>query len=183
MFVVMGICNIGVSFWVYCLPSAPNEARFLSEYEKEVVERIVRMDHSGTGPKVFRTRSLFEVLLDLQTWILSIIVILTTMTAGIVVYFSSAIIRTFGFSSKEAALLNMPAGVVSIIATLYVSFIVANGYARWIGMALASATATLGVCLLFFLPPSNKAGLLGGLYLINVVGLTALSLSEMRLTV
>jgi cyanate permease len=169
MFLVIGLANSITSFFLFMLPPTPADAKFLSSREKEFVQQMVKEDHSGTGTKVLRTRSIWEAIMDLQTWLLSLITILTSMSAGVIVYFSGAIIKSFGYSSQEAALLNMPSGVVSIVATLSVTFIVANGYPRWLGMAVASGIAALGAGLMSFAPAKNKAALLSGIYLVNTV--------------
>ena len=88
-----------------------------------IVQRL-KDDHAGVGPKVVRKRSVIEAFLDLQTWLLCLITLLTTMSAGVVVYYSAILITTFGYNSKEAALLNMPSGLVAIISTLVVVTVV-----------------------------------------------------------
>jgi MFS family permease len=167
MFLVIGVGNTIMSIFVFRLSPSPTEAKFLTASEKDRVHQMLRDDHSGTGPKVLRTRSLFEAALDAQTWLLVFVTVLTSMSAGVIVYFSAAIIQSFGFNSKQAALLNMPSGIVSIVATLMVTFIVANGYPRWLGMVIASGVATLGACLMSFSPAKNKIALLSGVYLVN----------------
>lgn len=169
MFLVIGLANTITSVFVFLLPPTPAEAEFLSSSEKEFIQQIIKEDHSGTGAKVLRARSIWETILDLQTWLLCLVTMLTSMSAGVIVYFSATIIKSFGYNSQEAALLNIPSGVVSIVATLTVTFIVANGHPRWIGMAVASAVAALGACLMSFAPAKNKAALLSGVYLVNAV--------------
>jgi cyanate permease len=169
MFLAVGLANALISPFVWKLPPSPSEASWLSEAEREHILRMLKEDHSGTGKKYFRKRSVYEVLWDLQTWLLSLILASTLMSAGLIIYFSSEIIRVLGFSSQEAALLNMPCGLVGIITMLTVCFIVSKGYPRWVGMAFAAGIAATGACLTAFLPRSHQAGRLIGVYLINTV--------------
>lgn len=169
MFLTIGIINVLVSGFIYRLPSCPEDATFLSATEKEFTIQRLKEDHAGVGVKVLRLHSLVEAFLDLQTWLLCLITVLTTMSAGVVVYYSAILIKDFGFTSKEAALLNMPSGLVSIVTTLGVAHVVRKGYQRWLAIAAACVPATIGACLMSFLPKTNKIGLLIGIYLVNTV--------------
>jgi MFS transporter, ACS family, DAL5 transporter family protein len=169
MFLAVGVANVLISPIVWKLPPSPNEASWLSEPEREYILRMLKDDHSGTGRKYFRKWSVYEVLLDLQTWLLSLILASTLMSAGLIIYFSSEIIRILGFSSQEAALFNMPCGFVGIVTMLTVCFVVSKGYPRWVCMAFATGIAAAGACLTAFLPRKHQAGRLIGVYLINTV--------------
>jgi predicted MFS family arabinose efflux permease len=169
IFFCIGGLNVIVSGFVYRLPSNPEEATFLSATEKEFTIRRLKEDHAGVGAKVLRLRSVFEVFLDIQTWLLCLITLLTTLCSGVVVYYSAILIKGFGYDSKTAALLNMPCGAVSIIATVAVAYVVRQGYHRWLSIAVACLPAMLGAVLMTFLPEGHKAGMLAGIYLINTV--------------
>jgi MFS family permease len=169
MFLVIGLLNILISGFIFRLPPEPEKSTFLTPAEIEFIVQRLKDDHSGVGPKVVRKRSIIEAFLDLQTWLLCLITVLTTMSAGVVVYYSALLITTFGYNSKDAALLNMPSGLVSIISTLGVVTVVRNGYPRWLTIAVACIPPTIGGCLMSFLPATSKVGLLIGIYLINSV--------------
>jgi MFS family permease len=171
MFLVIGIFNMIVAFFIFRLPPGPNEASFLSSSEKELAIKRLKLDHSGTGAKVLRARSVFEVLLDTQTWILCMISILSMFVSAVIALYSATLIAGFGYNSKLAALLNMPSGIVTIIGCISCTFIVAGGYPRWVGMIIAATVSSLGALLITILPAKNQIGLLVGIYLVNAVSI------------
>jgi MFS family permease len=169
MFLIVGLINVVLSLFIYTLPPSPAESDFLTAQEKSHLIQRLKEDHAGTGIKVIRPRSVLEAFVDLQTWMLCLITILSTMSAGVVVYFSATIIKNFGYDSKEAALLNMPSGIVATTTVLGLTFLVYRGYDRWFGMLVGCGICTTGACLIAFLPSNQKIGLLVGVYLVNAV--------------
>jgi sugar phosphate permease len=170
MFVVIGAVNILVSLLViFLLPDNPDKAKFLTETEKQRIAQRLTDDQSGVGSKVFRWRSVLEVLGDLQTWLLVLLTILITIPSGVITTFSAILIKGFGYSSKESALLNMPSGIVSIVATMSSTFAISKGFSRWLAIDLLLIPTLLGSCLMSFLPSENQVGCLAGVYLVNTV--------------
>jgi MFS family permease len=169
IFLCVGGLNIITSGFVYRLPSTPEEATFLSSIDKEFTLRRLKEDHAGVGVKILRLRSVFEVFLDVQTWLLCLITLLTTLCSGVVVYYSAILIKGFGYDSKTAALLNMPCGAVGIVATVSVAYVVRQGYHRWLSIAVVCLPAMLGAIFVTFFPAGHKAGMISGIYLINTV--------------
>lgn len=170
MFVMIGAVNILVSLLViFLLPDNPDKAKFLSETEKRRIAQRLTDDRSGVGSKVFRWRSVLEALGDLQTWLLVLLTILITIPSGVITTFSAILIKGFGYSSKESALLNMPSGIVSIVATMISTFAISRGFSRWLAIDLLLIPTLLGSCLMSFLPSENQAGCLAGIYLVNTV--------------
>lgn len=170
MFVVVGAVNILVSILVFfILPETPEKARFLTEPEKQRIALRLSQDQAGVGLKVFRWRSLLEAFGDTQTWLLVLLTILITIPSGVITTFSSILIKGFGYTSMESALLNMPSGVVSIFSTMLSTYAIAKGFSRWLAIVLLLIPTLLGSCLMSFLPHSNQAGLLVGIYMVNTV--------------
>lgn len=169
MFLCIGIVNCFIASAVWWLPCTPEDARFLTSAEKEAIAQRLHDDHAGVGVKKLRVRSIFETFLDLQTWLLCLLTILIVIPSGVISTYSSILIKGFGYNSKQAALLNMPSGVVSILALATSTWVVRKGYQRWIAIVMAIIPTLIGACLMSFLPKSNKAGLLTGIYLVNFV--------------
>ncbi|RAL08063.1 allantoate permease [Aspergillus homomorphus CBS 101889] len=168
MFVVIGAVNILVSVLVlFMLPESPSEAAFLSSSDKFRIEQRLRQDQAGVGEKVFRKASVLEAFTDLQTWLLVLLTVLTVTPSGVITTYSATLISNFGYGSKESALLNMPSGVVSIVSTMASTLAIAKGYSRWLAINVLLIPTLLGSCLMSFLPSSNQAGCLAGIYLVN----------------
>ncbi|KAK0385627.1 hypothetical protein NLU13_6804 [Sarocladium strictum] len=167
MFLAVGCFNlvIGalVTFW---MPSSIEQSRFLSEEEKATLKTALAADSSGNGAKVFRASGVWAALKDLQVWLLFIATILIVIPSGIITTFSATLIRGFGYSPKEAALLNMPSGVVSVTATLLSTFAILYSFPRWLAICLLMVPTLIGAGLMSFYS-SSQAGSLAGIYLIN----------------
>ena len=169
MFLVIGAVNIIAGVLVFTLPNSPEKANFLTQAEKERIAQRLQDDTAGVGHKVVRWGSLLEALSDLQTWLLVLLTILTTIPSGVITTFSSILIKDFGYNSNQSALLNMPSGVVSLAATMLTTWAIAKGYPRWLAIDTVLIPTLLGACLMSFLPKSNQAGCLAGIYLVNTV--------------
>ena len=171
MFLVVGIANLLAGILALTvLPETPEKSLFLTSQEKERIAVRLRQDQAGTGPKVFRWRSIIEALFDLQAWLLMLVALLSAIPSGVVVTFSSILIKDFGYTPKQSALLNMPSGVVSILSSVLSTYSVARGFPRWIAINVTFIITILGAGLMSFLPKTNQGGLLAGIYLVNAVG-------------
>ncbi|KAL4814375.1 N2227-like protein-domain-containing protein [Aspergillus spinulosporus] len=113
MFLVIGFANIAVSLLVLAvLPVSLETASFLSRDAKtRISHRLKSATTSGLGTKIFHAPSVLTTLGDPQTWLLCLLTILVTIPSGLIVTFSSILIKGFGYTSKESALLNMPSGL------------------------------------------------------------------------
>ncbi|GAW20973.1 hypothetical protein ANO14919_104860 [Xylariales sp. No.14919] len=167
IFAAVGVFNIliGVLVTVF-MPSDIDEAKFLSENDKSLLRHKLLRDQSGNGRKVFRFAGILEALRDVQVWLLFFAVIFLTLPSGIITTFSATLIRGFGYDAKQAALLNVPSGVVSIIATLLSTFSILYDFPRWLAICLLMVPSLVGAGLLSFYT-SSQAGSLAGIYLIN----------------
>ncbi|KEY74389.1 hypothetical protein S7711_07295 [Stachybotrys chartarum IBT 7711] len=167
LFVAVGAFNllIGtlVTFW---MPSGIDEARFLSQQEKTVLKDSLSAQDGGNGAKVFRASGIWDALKDLQVWLLLLNTILIVVPSGIITTFSATLIRGFGYDPRQAALLNMPTGVVSVFATLLGTFAILYNFPRWLALCLLMVPTIIGAGLMSFYS-SNQAGSLAGIYLIN----------------
>lgn len=63
--------------------------------------------------------------------------------------------------------MNMPSGAVGCFFTLVVGFGIRRGSNRWAWVVLCAGSALIGGGLMSFLPSTNKAGVLAGIYLVN----------------
>jgi predicted MFS family arabinose efflux permease len=170
MFVVIGVVNVIVALLVwFLLPENVEKAKFLSQADRDRITQRLWEDQAGVGHKVFRWGSVVEAIGDLQTWLLVLLTILITIPSGVITTFSSILIKDFGYTSKQSALLNMPSGVVSIVATTLSTWAIARGYSRWLAIDVLLVPTLVGSCLMSFLPKSNRAGCLVGIYMVNTV--------------
>jgi MFS family permease len=170
MFIVLGLVNICVAVAVLLfLPDHPKYAKWLSAAEKKLLHSRLLADQSGVGERIFDKKAIPEALKDSQIWLLMLATILFTIPSGVITTFSAILIKGYGYTSKQSALLNIPSGVVSIIATMASTYSVAKGFSRWISILCLVAPTIIGAGLMSFLDKKNQAGGLAGIYLINSV--------------
>src|SRR5699024_7578723 len=138
-----------------------DRAKFLTEQEKASLKNALSDEQGGTGRKVFREDGFREVITDAQVWTLSIMTILIVIPSGVMTTFSATLILGFGYTSKEAALLNMPSGVISIFATLLGTFAILYNFPRWLAICLLKVPALVGAGLMSFYNESQAGSLAG----------------------
>ena len=166
MYVAVGSFNILVAALVLVLlPTAPDAASWLSEEEKVCIREKLTLDQAGTGKKVYQKSAIVEAfVLDLQPWLLFILVVLLTLPTTIISNFSAAIIKGFGYDYKTAALLNIPTGMISIITILGSTYAIINGFPRCLSIVTLQVPVLIGAGLMSFYD-GGRAGVLAGIYL------------------
>lgn len=170
MFIVIAIFNLAVGIYIYFkIPSTPLANKNLTEKEKYVLLLKLTEGKVGVNKDKFVPKQVLELLLDIHPWLLLIISATISFSSNTISTFSATNIIGFGFTSKQAALLNMPSGVVSIFATLLSTYLITKGVPRFLAITGTSIPAVIGGALMSFLPKTNQAGLLVGIYLINFV--------------
>ncbi|BCS10563.1 hypothetical protein ALUC_31380S [Aspergillus luchuensis] len=170
MFLVIGLATvlIGVLTLLF-IPDTPMKAKWLSEEEKVALLQHVSVNQTGVWSSTINLKQIWEAVLDIQLWLLVLITILISVSSGVVTTYSATLISGFGYSGPISALLNMPSGIVSIFFTLLVGFGIRRTSHRWAWNAFCTIPGIIGGGLLSFLPKSNKAGVLIGIYLVNAI--------------
>ncbi|KAF2173609.1 hypothetical protein M409DRAFT_61947 [Zasmidium cellare ATCC 36951] len=172
MFLVLGLCTLLIGLLVIAfVPNTPMDAHFLTSGEKLALLRHVQKNQTGISEKRnFHPAQILEALRDFQVWAVFAIVVLQSVGGGVITTYSALLIRNFGFSSREAALLNMPAGVINILSSLICGLASRYLSHRWLFTTLLTLPSILGASLLAFLPStSSRAALLAGIYLVNFI--------------
>ncbi|PSK42967.1 High-affinity nicotinic acid transporter [Elsinoe australis] len=150
MFLVGGLFTVLVGLLAFFLiPNSPMVAPFLSDLEKAAILKSVESNRTGV--------------------LLTLIVILTCTPSGVISTYSATLIRSFGFSPKSSALLNIPSGAVAIVWTLVSHLGARHTATRWLWIVFCCLPGLLGGALMSFAPASNRAALLTGVYLVNTV--------------
>ncbi|KAF4925016.1 Thiamine pathway transporter THI73 [Colletotrichum viniferum] len=170
MFVVLGCVTVTIGLTTFFfVPDTPMKARWLSDIEKVALLKHVSVNQTGIESRKFRPKQILEALMDPQMYLMTIAVVLLSVSSGVVTTYSATLIRNLGYDSKHAALMNMPSGVVSIFFTLLVGYGIRYQSNRWAWIVACIIPAIIGGALMSFLPVSNRAGCLAGIYLVNAV--------------
>ncbi|KAK4497956.1 hypothetical protein PRZ48_010612 [Zasmidium cellare] len=166
MFLVLGILTILTGLLVaFYVPNTPMTASFLSPAEKLALLRHVQGNQTGiSSPKNFHPSQILEACLDFQIWAVCAIVLLQSVGGGVITTYSAQLIRGFGFTSKEAALLNMPSGMINILSSLTCGLLTRH----LTPSSLSTTLLTLPASLLAS-PITSRPTLLAGIYLVNFI--------------
>lgn len=170
LFLVVGVLNIACGFYVvFFIPSEPLTTKKLTPREKYVLLEKLTEDKIGVNAHNFKSKQVVEMLLDPQCWLYLIISATISFSSNTISSFSAKDIVSFGFTSREAALLNMPSGVVSIISSWLSTYFIMKGTTRFIAICVLLIPAIIGGALMSYLLKTNKGGLLVGIYMINCI--------------
>lgn len=187
MFLLFGLITIVVGILVVIfLPDSPMSSRLSHEEKVWAIERV-RENQTGIENKHFKLYQAIECFTDPQTWLLSLITICSSIPNGAVSSYQATIIKGFGYTSKQTALLSIPSGAIACVSVILAGVLGSKYNVRGpIIMVIYLIGGVLGGCLLAFSPTNNKGALLSGQYLTNVsVGCVVLRgvLMERSLTV
>ncbi|KAJ6588223.1 putative MFS transporter [Mycena capillaripes] len=173
MFLVLGCVTAAAGVWaLFSMPDSPMEVSWLTEAEKRAAIERVAVNQTGIKNTHFKWRHLRELALDPQIWLLTSLIIVTSLTSGVISFYSTTLIRNFGFSPARSALLNMPSGAVSLLSCLATAYLGHKYDNRALCMTVFCLLAAMGSGLMSFLPSSQRAGLLAGVYLVNMETVT-----------
>ncbi|GKT57962.1 allantoate permease [Colletotrichum tofieldiae] len=173
MFLICGLITIAIGVTVILvLPDNPMSARFLSQEEKIWAIERLRENQTGVENKHFKWPQFIECFTDPQTYLLALITISSNVPNGAVSSFQATIIKGFGYTSKETALLSIPSGAVSIVSILAATNMAGRFNQRAINIICLLIPGVVGAALMAFLPDNNKAGKLIGNYMTNCIGAT-----------
>ncbi|KAJ5689814.1 hypothetical protein N7462_004206 [Penicillium macrosclerotiorum] len=206
MFLVLGLVTALVgTLTFFFIPDTPIKAKWLSEAEKVALLQHVSGNQTGVWSNTVNLKQVGEAILDIQLWLLTLTTILVcrllffyfqawfdriltsvifkiSVSSGVVTTYSSTLISGFGFSGPVSALLNTPSGIVSIFFTLLVGYGIRKTSHRWAWNVLCTIPGIIGGGLLSFLPKSNTAGVLIGIYLVNAIVATLPILYQWTMT-
>ena len=168
-FIIFGVIGL---FWSVALflwmPDSILTAKFLTEEERVIALERIRRNRTGIANPKFKMDQFVEALTDLKVWWAFIYTVVWMIPTSTVASFGSIVIKSFGFSSFESSLLNMPLGATEIIGLLGAGY-VSEHYPnmRCIMQVVCNVPALVGAVLINSLPASNHAGRLVSFHITN----------------
>ncbi|KAI0834472.1 allantoate permease [Hypoxylon sp. FL0890] len=171
MFLLFGLITIAVGILTMIfLPDNPMKSRLTREEKIWAIERL-RENQTGIENKHFKIYQVRDCFTDPQTWLIALITVTMNVPNGAISTYQATIIKGFGYTAKQTALLSIPSGVVAILAVISGGITSARYNARGpVIITLLLIGGILGGCLLAFSHPANKGALLAGNYLTNAIG-------------
>ncbi|KAM3422200.1 hypothetical protein BST61_g2566 [Cercospora zeina] len=168
MYLVMGVISLTVGLiCFFFMPDSPMCAKFLNDDEKTALIHHVSVNQTGiTGHKI-EWHQLRELAVDPQLYLLAFLNISVSLGSGILNTYSSTMIKSFGYDSKQATLLNTPGGAIIIVTCFISAFIIRyHVMPRYLISSLGLCVALTGACLVAFSPHNKQGAQLAGIYLI-----------------
>lgn len=151
------ICGVLV---VLFLPDSPITAGFLSEEEKVAALERVRLDQGGTHNKHIKRYQIVETFQDIRTWIMFIIIMCIGIPNGGNSAFSNIITKSFGWTSREALLLDMPRAAIGGVAVVVVGWLSDRINDRMTLILIFTIPTLVGMIILTTMQYSGQRGVL-----------------------
>ncbi|KAJ7271739.1 major facilitator superfamily domain-containing protein [Mycena rebaudengoi] len=168
IYLLLGGLAILVLIW---MPDSPVHAKFLDKEERVVALERARDVQGGTESKTLKREQVIEALLDIRKWLIVLSTLLTSIPNGGLSNFSNMIIKSFGYTSKQALILSTPRGAVHALATLFCGWYSDQKGERMIPILFALVPTIVGAAMLIALNGSGQKGaLLFGIYIIGTFG-------------
>lgn len=116
MFIVLGLLTFLWGFLVwFLLPDSISKAKFLSEEERKLATNRVLVAGTGTTEEtVWKWDQVVECLVDPKTWLIFGLELLTQIPNGGTQNFSNLVIVSFGFTSLQSTLINIPYSLITV---------------------------------------------------------------------
>ncbi|KAK6062761.1 allantoate permease [Seiridium cupressi] len=152
MFIILGVATFLWAFFVFfLLPDSISSAKFLTPDERQwAIDRVVIAGTGNTEKSAWRWDQMVECLSDPKTWLIWGIALLAQIPNGGTQNFANLVITSFGFTSLQSTLINIPYSVITVIA------IVGTG---WLAGRFRSMNCILAA--LIVLPPVVGSALIG----------------------
>ncbi|KAH8102676.1 MFS general substrate transporter [Cristinia sonorae] len=171
IFLFGGLLTIVLSPLVwFILPDSPNKARFLTHEEKVIAVERLRANNMGTETKVWKWEQVWELLLDVKTYLWFAMLFLCAVPSGGISVFGPLIIKGFGFNQFQTLLFNIPFSALQVVTTIFAAWISTRLKLKWpviFGLCLPPIAGAAGIYALGR-GPEYRNRLLGCYYVLSL---------------
>jgi MFS family permease len=145
MFIILGLATFLWAFaLLFLLPDSISNAKFLTPHERELMtNRAIIAGTGRTEQTHWRWDQTRECLVDPKTWHIFALAILTQIPNGGTQNFGNLVIKSFGFTSLQSTLINIPSSVISAITIALTGYLA--GRFRQVNCILIVAIVALSV--------------------------------------
>lgn len=174
-FVAIGAMTMAIGLLVCIfLPDSPVKAKRFSDAEKVAALLRTKDNQSGTQNAHLKKTQVLETFKDPRVYLVCLCTLLSSIPNGGLSNFSSILLTTFGYSSREALLMSAPGGAVGVVCVLGVGYLSDKWRDRSSVMLICILPTILGAGLMIGLDPNgvpkNRAGLLAASFLTGTFG-------------
>lgn len=170
MFIILGVATFIWAFaLLFLLPDSISTARFLTEPERQYAQDRVIISGTGKTDKThWQWEQMRECLIDPKTWFIFALELLTQIPNGGTQNFANLVIKSFGFTSLQSTLINIPYSLLSA------AIIVGTGYlagrfrsANCILIIAVVIPCIIGSALIYARPHTSNGVQLFGYFLLS----------------
>ncbi|KAL1984338.1 hypothetical protein VTN96DRAFT_9296 [Rasamsonia emersonii] len=174
-YLVIGAITVIIGFLVAVfLPDSPVRAKRFTDAEKVAAILRVKDNQSGTQNARLKKSQVFETFKDIRIWLVCLATMLTSIPNGGISNFSNILLTTFGYTSQQALILNVPSGVIGAVFVLLSGWLSDRWRDRSLVMFICIIPTILSAALMIGLDPNghptNKAGLLAASFISGTFG-------------
>lgn len=161
LYLILGALAItnGILVLLY-LPDSPLTARFLSEEGKTAALERIRFDQAGTHNSKIKKYQIVETFKDIRTWIMFLIIMCTGIPNGGQSAFNNIITKSFGWTSRQSLLLDMPRAAIGGFAVVFVGWLSDRLHDRMTLILLFTFPTLIGMIIMTTMQYSGKKGVL-----------------------
>ncbi|KAE9374012.1 allantoin permease [Stipitochalara longipes BDJ] len=172
MFLVCGLVTIiaGVIVMLY-FPDNPMKSRLSARDKYMAVERL-RINMTGIENKYFQPRQMLEAFTDLRVLMLAILFTIGSEVNGAMGNYQATLIKGFGYTSEQSALLSIALGFVGFLTPLILTFLAGRYKDRTLILMVVYPIGVAGGGLMAF--SHHKHAELGGIFITELVSTTPL---------
>ncbi|KAF7165952.1 hypothetical protein CNMCM6106_001924 [Aspergillus hiratsukae] len=168
IFMFCGLLTVAFSILVLVfMPDSPMEAKYLTDREKVIAVERLRANQMGVISREWRWDHLWETFYDLKTWFWFFLVVAISIPSGGISTFGNLIIKSFGYTSFESILFNIPFGVIQIIAIIGGGWLATRFQRKGLVIVGFAFVAAIGTLIMILVPREKKGVLLFGYYLVS----------------
>ncbi|KIW37758.1 hypothetical protein, variant [Exophiala oligosperma] len=167
IYIILGPITIAFGFVVVALfPASPMNAWFLTAREREIAVGRLLQNNTGMKTRKWKWAHLREAYLDPQLYVLSIYSFTFAFVNLSIGSFGGFLVTSFGYSSKQSIVLSMPGSAIAVVCLITSGYLGSRFPTQRLVIAISYLIpAMVGNILLWKSDRSNKAALLGGLYI------------------
>jgi MFS family permease len=120
MYIVLGIMTFLWAFAILVfLPDSISSAKFLTPEERQWAgDRVVISGTGKTEKTTWRWEQMLECLQDPKTWFIFLIALCCQIPNGGTQNFANLVIKSFGFTSLQSTLINIPYSLISVASIM-----------------------------------------------------------------
>ncbi|KAH8885353.1 MFS general substrate transporter [Thozetella sp. PMI_491] len=165
IFLFCGLLTVVYAIVVLILmPDSPMEAKYMTERERVVAVERIRANQMGVSSGEWRWDHVIETFLDLKTWCWFVAIV---AISGGISTFGNLIVKSFGYSSFETILFNIPFGAIQFIVIIGTGWIATKIQRKGLVIAGTSVLPAVGAIIMLTVPREQKGVLLFGYYLVS----------------